>query len=44
MAGSVLSNILEMVGNTPMVRLDKIARSEGLECDLCALLICVYMH
>ena len=24
-----------MVGNTPMIRLDKIAKSEGLECDLC---------
>jgi len=32
----VLPTVLEMVGNTPMIRLDKIARSEGLECDLLA--------
>ena len=25
---------MEMVGNTPLVRLDKIAKSEGLECEL----------
>ena len=31
---SILTNILGMVGNTPMVRLDKIAKSEGLECEL----------
>ena len=31
----ILPTVLEMVGNTPMIRLDKIARSEGLECDLC---------
>ena len=31
----VLPNILAMVGNTPLVRLDKIAKAEGLECDLC---------
>ena len=34
-AGSILNSSLEMVGNTPMIRLDKIARSEGLECELC---------
>ena len=33
--GSILTNVLEMVGNTPLVRLDKIAKSEGLECELC---------
>ncbi len=32
---SILDNILQMVGNTPMVRLDKIAKSAGLECELC---------
>ena len=32
---SSLPNVLHMIGNTPLVRLDKIARSEGLECDLC---------
>ncbi len=31
---SILSNVLEMVGNTPLVRLDKIAKMEGLECEL----------
>ena len=31
-----------MIGNTPMIRLDKIARSEGLECDLCTFPGCCY--
>ena len=30
----MLPNVLEMIGNTPMVRLDKIAKEAGLECDL----------
>ncbi len=30
-----MSTVLEMVGNTPLVRLDKIAKMEGLECELC---------
>ncbi len=34
MGSSILSNVLEMVGNTPLVRLDKIAKMEGLECEL----------
>lgn len=33
-SNSILDNVLEMIGNTPMVRLDKIAKSEGLECEL----------
>ena len=33
----ILPNILAMVGNTPLVRLDKIAKAEGLKCDLCKL-------
>ena len=32
---SILPNALEAVGHTPMIRLDKIAKSEGLECELC---------
>ena len=32
---SIMPTVLEMVGNTPMVRLDKIAKMEGLECELC---------
>lgn len=24
-----------MIGNTPLIRLDKISRSEGLKCELC---------
>ncbi|XP_065907311.1 cystathionine beta-synthase-like [Dysidea avara] len=32
----ILHNVLEMVGQTPLIRLDKIAKSEGLECDLLA--------
>ena len=30
-----MSNVLEMIGQTPLIRLDKIAKSEGLQCDLC---------
>lgn len=30
----VLSNALEGVGNTPLIRLDKIAQAEGLKCNL----------
>ena len=33
-SSSILPNVLDMIGNTPLVRLDKIAKSEGLECDL----------
>nr|QIA61828.1 cystathionine beta-synthase-like protein [Halichondria panicea] len=33
---SIMSTVLEMVGNTPLVRLDKIAKMEGLECELLA--------
>lgn len=33
-SSSILPNILDMVGNTPLVRLDKIAKREGLECEL----------
>ena len=32
---AILPNVLEMIGNSPMVRLDKIAKSEGLKCELC---------
>ena len=39
MSSRILNNVLEMVGNTPMVRLDKIAKSEGLECELCEFMI-----
>jgi cystathionine beta-synthase len=31
---SVLPDVLRMIGNTPLIRLDKIARSEGLKCNL----------
>lgn len=32
---SILPTVLDVVGNTPLVRLDKIAKMEGLECELC---------
>ncbi|KAH8116302.1 pyridoxal phosphate-dependent enzyme, beta subunit [Phellopilus nigrolimitatus] len=32
--GYVLDNALEAVGNTPLIRLDKIRRNEGLRCNL----------
>ncbi|KAG0366435.1 hypothetical protein BGX24_003683, partial [Mortierella sp. AD032] len=31
---AILSTILEHIGNTPLVRIDKIAKSEGLQCEL----------
>ena len=34
-----MSNVLEMIGQTPLIRLDKIAKSEGLQCDLCMCII-----
>ncbi|KAK9762079.1 cystathionine beta-synthase [Basidiobolus ranarum] len=32
----ILDTILENIGNTPLVRVNKIAKSEGLECELLA--------
>ena len=31
----ILPNVLEHIGNTPLVRINKINLSEGLECELC---------
>jgi hypothetical protein len=31
----ILDNVLDAIGNTPLIRLDKIARAEGLRCNLC---------
>lgn len=31
----ILDNALGAVGNTPLIRLDKIAAQEGLQCNLC---------
>jgi len=31
----ILNTILEAVGNTPLVRLNKIPQSLGLECEVC---------
>lgn len=30
----ILDNALEAVGYTPLIRLDKIAEAEGLQCNL----------
>ena len=30
----ILSSILEHIGNTPLVRLERLAKSEGLQCEL----------
>jgi uncharacterized protein YodC (DUF2158 family) len=32
----IAENVLQLIGDTPMVRINKIAREEGLECDLVA--------
>ena len=31
----ILDSALDAVGNTPLIRLDKIAAEEGLKCNLC---------
>ena len=31
----IMPNILHHVGNTPMVRLNRIGKDEGIKCDLC---------
>lgn len=31
----ILDTALDAVGNTPLIRLDKIARDHGLKCNLC---------
>jgi hypothetical protein len=33
----VLPNVLHQIGNTPMIRLNRIPKSEGVECELCKL-------
>lgn len=35
----ILQNALEAVGNTPLIRLDKIREREGLKCNLCTCLM-----
>jgi hypothetical protein len=30
----ILNNILEHIGGTPMVRINKIGKSEGIECEI----------
>ncbi|CAH8469732.1 unnamed protein product [Heterobilharzia americana] len=32
----VISNVLELIGDTPLIRLDRIAKCEGIECELLA--------
>lgn len=31
----ILNNILENIGQTPLVRINRIAKEEGLKCELC---------
>ncbi|KAF9958631.1 hypothetical protein BGZ70_009132, partial [Mortierella alpina] len=33
---AILDTILDHIGNTPLVRINKIAKSEGLQCELLA--------
>lgn len=35
----IYDNILEHIGNTPMVRLNRIPQSEGLECEIGILIL-----
>lgn len=32
---AILPNILHAIGHTPLVKLNKIPLSEGIECDIC---------
>jgi cystathionine beta-synthase len=34
-APKISNNILENIGRTPLVRVDKIAKDAGLKCELC---------
>jgi len=31
----ILPNILHAIGNTPLVKLNRIPQAEGIECDIC---------
>lgn len=36
----ILDDITDYIGNTPMVRMNNIARSEGIKCELCNIKLC----
>ena len=36
---AIMSTILDNIGNTPLVRLNRIPKSAGLQCEVCKLLI-----
>ena len=31
----ILTSVLQNIGNTPLVRINKIGKAEGVECDIC---------
>jgi len=31
---TILSSVLEYIGNTPMIRINRIAKEEGIDCEL----------
>ena len=33
-SGIVLNSVLDAIGNTPLIRLDRIAKHEGVRCNL----------
>ena len=35
-SGVIYDSALDAVGNTPLIRLDRIAQEHGLKCNLCA--------
>lgn len=35
--GRVLDDVLEAIGGTPLIRLNKIPQSEGVKCQVCGL-------
>jgi hypothetical protein len=38
----ILGSVLDAVGNTPLIRLDRIAKHEGLKCNLRKLCLAVH--
>ncbi len=32
---NIMPNVLHSIGNTPLIRINNIAKSEGIECELC---------
>ena len=38
----VYNNVLELIGDTPLVRINRVARDSGVKCNLCKLRLSEY--